>query len=97
MEGVMRSQGRVYKRCGRTAPDTGRLRGAGCPRLRERGHGSWYFAVDLPVGRDGRRHQPRRGGFRTRAAAEAAKAYLLRCGSWATRRVGSTPSTSVTI
>lgn len=73
----MRSQGRAYKRCGCTAPDTGRLRGAGCPRLRERGHGSWYFAVDLPVGRDGRRHQLRRGGFRTRAAAEAAKAYLL--------------------
>jgi len=45
--------------------------------LRKRGHGSWYFAVDLPAGRDGRRHQLRRGGFRTRAAAEAAKAYLL--------------------
>jgi integrase len=45
--------------------------------LRERSHGSWYFAVDLPGGRDGRRHQLRRGGFRTRAAAEAAKGYLL--------------------
>lgn len=73
----MRSQGRVYKRCGCVAPKTGRLRGVNCPWLRERGHGSWYFAVDLPVGRDGRRHQLRRGGFRTRAAAEAAKAYLL--------------------
>jgi integrase len=73
----MRGSGRVYKRCGCTAPDTGRLRGSGCPRLAERGHGSWYFAVDLPVGSDGRRHQLRRGGFRTRAAAEAAKAYLL--------------------
>jgi integrase len=73
----MRGQGRVYKRCGCVVADTGRLRGAGCPRLRERGHGSWYFALDLPVGRDGRRHQLRRGGFRMRAAAEAAKGYLL--------------------
>ena len=73
----MHGNGRVYKRCGCTSPDTGRPRGVGCPQLRERGHGSWYFAIELPTGRDGRRHQLRRGGFRSRTAAEAAKAYLL--------------------
>ncbi|MFC5109054.1 tyrosine-type recombinase/integrase [Kibdelosporangium philippinense] len=48
-----------------------------CPRLGERGHGSWYFSLELPVGRDGGRQRVRRGGFRTRAAAEQARDYLL--------------------
>lgn len=73
----MRSQGRVFKRCGCVNRAEGRLWGSRCPRLRERGHGSWYVAVELPAGRDGRRRQLRRGGFRTRAAAEAARAYLV--------------------
>jgi hypothetical protein len=73
----MPSQGRVYKRCGCVDPASGRLRGSHCRRLAERGHGSWYLAVDLPPNRDGRRRQLRRGGYRTRSAAESALAYLL--------------------
>jgi integrase len=43
--------------------------------LAQRGHGCWYFTVDLPAGRDGGRRRLRRGGFGTRAAAEQARAY----------------------
>ena len=65
----------VYKRCGcKTRKEVGEL-GASCPQLAERGHGSWYFSLELPCGRDGRRHRVRRGGFRSRAAAEQARAY----------------------
>jgi hypothetical protein len=73
----MRSQGRVFKRCGCVNRADGRTWGSRCPRLRERGHGSWYVGVELPAGRDGRRRQLRRGGFRTRATAEAARAYVV--------------------
>ncbi|OOC00631.1 site-specific integrase [Amycolatopsis azurea DSM 43854] len=65
----------VYKRCGcKTREEVG---GGRCPRLAERRHGSWYFSLELPCGRDGRRHRVRRGGFRSRAAAVQARAYLL--------------------
>jgi hypothetical protein len=67
---------KIYKRCG-CVDSTGRRLGAQCPQLDQRGHGSWYFAMELPAGPDGRRQQLRRGGFRTRSAAEAARAYLL--------------------
>ncbi|TNC28020.1 tyrosine-type recombinase/integrase [Amycolatopsis alkalitolerans] len=66
----------VYKRCGCRAPD-GRRLGISCPRLADRGHGSWYFALELPRGHDGRRNRLRRGGYRSRQAAQAARAYLL--------------------
>ncbi|MFI5592497.1 tyrosine-type recombinase/integrase [Amycolatopsis sp. NPDC051758] len=70
-------QGGVYKRCScKDAVDGHRL-GVRCPRLDERGHGSWYFSLELPVGRDGQRHRVRRGGFSSRAAAEQARGYLL--------------------
>jgi integrase len=50
-----------------------------CPRLRkERGHGSWYYRAD--VGRDastGRRREQRKGGFTTKAEADAALARVL--------------------
>lgn len=48
-----------------------------CPLLDRRGHGRWYFAVELPAGRDGTRRRLQRGGFGTRAAAEQARAYWL--------------------
>jgi hypothetical protein len=36
----------VYRRCGCTAPATGRRCGDNCPRLADDpGHGSWYFSV----------------------------------------------------
>src|SRR5882724_8757595 len=73
----MRTQGRVYKRCGCVDRAGGKRLGQRCPQLLKRGHGSWYFAIELPAARDGRRQQLRRGGFRSRAAAEQARAYLL--------------------
>ncbi|MGC7098581.1 tyrosine-type recombinase/integrase [Amycolatopsis lurida] len=40
-----------------------------------RGHGSWYFTVELPMQRDGGRCRLRRGGFSSRAAAVQARRY----------------------
>jgi hypothetical protein len=64
----------VYKRCGCVNPTNGRRWGRRCPRLAQRGHGCWYFTVDLPAGRDGDRLRLRRGGFASRAAAAQARA-----------------------
>jgi hypothetical protein len=64
----------VYKRCSCRDLRTGRAVGVRCPRLRERGHGSWYFSVELPAAGLAR---VRRGGFRSRVAAEQARDYLL--------------------
>src|SRR3954453_13515816 len=58
-----RSGGRVVKRWGCVNPDDGRRWGWRCPRLGERGHGRWYFAVALAAGRDGGRRRVQRGGF----------------------------------
>jgi hypothetical protein len=41
------SRGGVFRRCGCRHPQTGRSLDSTCPRLPERGHGSWYF--DCPV------------------------------------------------
>jgi integrase len=72
----MRGSG-VYKRCGCVNPKDGRRWGRRCPQLVRRGHGCWYFTVDLPAGRDGARRRLRRGGFASRVAAEQARAYWL--------------------
>jgi len=65
----------VYKRCGCRNPKTGRQLGYRCPKLDQRGHGSWSFCLDLPG--DGRkRRQIRRSGFRTRQAALDAREFL---------------------
>ena len=70
------SPGSVFKRCG--CGDAGGARSAaGCPRLAQRGHGSWYACLELPAGLDGRRRRLRRGGFSTRQAARAALAGWL--------------------
>jgi hypothetical protein len=59
-------------------PRTGRGAAAGCrcPGRGLDGHGSWYLSLELPPGLDGRRRRIRRGGFPSRAAAEAALARL---------------------
>ncbi|WP_158633082.1 site-specific integrase [Amycolatopsis sp. WAC 01376] len=72
-----RSGGRVFKRCGCANPADGRRWGLHCPRLSERGHGRWYFTVELAAGRDGRRCRLQRGGFASRAAAERARGFWL--------------------
>jgi hypothetical protein len=62
--------GTVYKRCGCRDPKTRRQLGRHCPKVRRRGHGSWYIdlsvapTLDSPVGR------LRHGGYRTRAEAQ---------------------------
>lgn len=72
----MRSEGRVFRRCGCVDPGTGRAFGARCPRLARRGHGSWYVGLELPLGQDGRRRRLRRGGYRSRRAACQALGWL---------------------
>lgn len=71
-----RSSG-VYKRCSCRSRVDGRLLGLRCPRMGERGHGSWFFTLELPAGRDGRRQRVRRGGFGSRVAAGQAREFLL--------------------
>jgi integrase len=69
----------IYKRC-KCRDDDGKERGSDCPDLRRRDgawaarHGTWYFALELPLGPNGkRRSRMRRGGFATREDAEAAR------------------------
>ena len=70
-------KGSTFRRCGCRDED-GKLL-TSCPRLgKERGHGSWYYRAD--VGRDattGRRREQRKGGFTTKAEADAALAKVL--------------------
>lgn len=61
--------GSVFKRCGCRDVVTGRPMGVGCSGLAEDGHGSWFFSLDLPSGRDGERRRLRRGGYATERAA----------------------------
>ncbi|MFK0106391.1 tyrosine-type recombinase/integrase [Streptomyces sp. NPDC091217] len=42
-----------------------------CPRLKERTHGSWYYAIELERDGTGRRKRAREGGFATQAEASA--------------------------
>ncbi|MGW3964230.1 tyrosine-type recombinase/integrase [Amycolatopsis sp. NPDC005003] len=73
---TMASGNGLFKRCGCLDPRTGRRLGSQCPQLAERGHGSWYFRLELPPGKNGRRRQLRRGGFASRKAAGAARDFL---------------------
>lgn len=72
----MSDKGGVFKRCGCRDSATGRRLGGKCPRLVERGHGTWYFHCRV---RDlwGRSEQVRRGGFPSRAAAQQVRAAVL--------------------
>jgi integrase len=73
----MNDRGVVFKRCGCRDRDSGRRLEARCPRLGERGHGSWYLHCSVTT-KWGRRERVRRGGYPSRAAAEAARAELVR-------------------
>lgn len=68
---VMSGSGSVFKRCRCRVGGTSRRLGSGCPRLRSRGHGSWYFSLESDQGLDSR-CRVRRGGFASREAARAA-------------------------
>jgi hypothetical protein len=66
----------VFKRCGCTDPISGHQLGRHCPQLPQSDHGSWYYAVQVTsVG--GRRARQRRGGYRTRETALAARLAVL--------------------
>ncbi|MEU6475286.1 tyrosine-type recombinase/integrase [Streptomyces sp. NPDC047017] len=47
-----------------------RLVGAGCPKLKEKGHGRWYFYFELEPGENAKRRRVRRGGFHTKTDAK---------------------------
>jgi hypothetical protein len=70
----MRGQGVIVKRCGCLEPGTRRRWGRQCPRLSERGHGSWYFRCSVTTFA-GRRERVRRSGYSSRRAAVAALAH----------------------
>lgn len=72
----MTSGNGLFKRCGCQDALTGRRLGSRCPQLSARGHGTWYFRLELPPGKNGKRRQLRRGGFASRKAAGAARDFL---------------------
>lgn len=55
-----------------------RLVGAGCPKLKQKSHGRWYFYFELEAGEGGERQRVRRGGFATKDAAQAKAAEVYR-------------------
>ncbi|WP_236572249.1 MULTISPECIES: N-terminal phage integrase SAM-like domain-containing protein [unclassified Nocardiopsis] len=67
----MLGPGSVFKRCGCRVAGTSRRLGSGCPRLRSRRHGSWYFSLESAQ-TPGGRCRVRRGGFASREAARVA-------------------------
>lgn len=102
----------VFKRCGCTEPvldvrgrpmlnSKGRPKrrelGSRCPKLSQRGHGTWWFQVDAaPIpGRRQERRRVRRGGFDTKTAALTERSKIIGMGARArTRRV---PNDQVTV
>ncbi len=70
-------RGSTFRRCG-CRDDAGRSLGDGCPRLsRDKTHGAWHYRADVGRRPDGKRREQRKGGFRTKAAAQAALAELI--------------------
>jgi integrase len=75
----MNTKGIVYRRCGCRDTTTGSQLSAACPRLEDPGHGTWYFAIDVPHRVGGlERRRVRRGGYPNQEAAEAALAQYRR-------------------
>lgn len=86
----------IYKRCKCRGADKKDV-GAGCLKLKRKDgswnpkHGTWYFALELPPGPEGkRRPRMRRGGFDSKEAAEAAREKAKE-----TLRKGADPSERV--
>ncbi|GAA3371291.1 tyrosine-type recombinase/integrase [Streptomyces sannanensis] len=44
--------------------------GSDCPKLKQSGHGSWYFYLELEPGENGKRRRVRRGGHATKDDAK---------------------------
>jgi integrase len=80
----MNSTGKTFKRCG--CRDTrGRRLEQHCPRLADRGHGTWHFHCSAP-NPFGRSDRIRRGGYPSQAAARHARDELM--AHSAARRTG---------
>src|SRR6266571_3406172 len=82
----------VFKRCGCKDTLTRRRLDRACPRLGERGHGSWYFRCSTSNALGGT-ERVRRGGYGSRPAAlRAREEWLARtaqertAGSWTLAR-----------
>ncbi|WP_329317890.1 tyrosine-type recombinase/integrase [Streptomyces sp. NBC_01262] len=80
------SEASYFRRCQCKAPATddsgepifnddgsAKLRDIGltCPDLKRKGHGTWYFSIDLEPGENGKRRRIKRGGFVTKEEAKA--------------------------
>ncbi|MFI5792378.1 tyrosine-type recombinase/integrase [Streptomyces sp. NPDC051677] len=52
--------------------------GASCPKLTEKGHGTWYFYFELEAGEGGKRERVRRGGFAKKDDAKAKAEEIYR-------------------
>ncbi|MFF0164174.1 Arm DNA-binding domain-containing protein [Streptomyces sp. NPDC005263] len=52
--------------------------GADCPKLTQKGHGTWYFYFELEAGEGGKRQRVRRGGFATKDEAKVKAAEVYR-------------------
>lgn len=68
-------KGTVYKRCSCKDPDTGKPLNQHCPRLAAQRHGAWMLDARIDTS-DTPRRRLKRGGYRTRAAAEAALRHI---------------------
>lgn len=64
-------KGSTYRRCHCRDGETGRPLGSKCPKLKQRRHGSYSLRQELPPHEDGRRRSFSRGGYETKAAAQA--------------------------
>jgi integrase len=67
----MNGDGSVFWRCGCRHGE-----GGPCPRYRRRGHGSWYFSLNVPDPGGDTVRRVRRGGYRSRTAALRALAAV---------------------
>ncbi|MEU8969001.1 tyrosine-type recombinase/integrase [Streptomyces monashensis] len=55
-----------------------RMLDANCPKLPQKGHGTWYFYFELEAGEGGKRRRVRRGGFATKNDAKAKAEEIYR-------------------
>jgi hypothetical protein len=70
----MARTGKIFKRCG--CRQDGKRLEQHCPRLPERGHGSWYYHCSVTTLLGGR-ERIRRGGFASQTAARLARDECL--------------------
>lgn len=71
-------RGRTFKRCGCRNPENGKKYPEGkCPKIKKKGHGSWWFRYDAPRGADGKRRRPLHGPYATEKEADSALAKEL--------------------